>query len=64
MRTRAAWRLTRAAWDDLDEDEREEMLAWDQYRQETLADWRRTLAKGTSKLTADAATLILLEGLS
>lgn len=63
MRTRARWGLTRAQWAELDEDEREEMLAWDYHVQQTLTDWRRALATSGSKLTPDAATVILIAGL-
>lgn len=63
MRTRARWGLTRAAWDKLDEDEREEMLAWDYHTQRALSEWRAALSAGQSKLTAEAATLILVAGL-
>lgn len=62
MRVRERWRLTRTAWDELDEDEREEMLAWDYYKDTHRRNWREALV-GKKLLTPEAASLLLLAGM-
>lgn len=74
MKAQARWQLsTRAQWAELDDDERDEKLAWELYcqqeadaerqtRQRLLQSWRETL-ESKDALTPEAATAILIAGM-